>query len=96
MSNQYIKKPVIIDAVKYSMFKPDEAISFADGKASMDDEGLVIHTLEGSMRAKDGDYIIEGIKGEYYPCDSDIFHSSYSLHKGHDPYYTDGFQDGSA
>jgi hypothetical protein len=38
---------------------------------------LVIHTLEGDMRAKAGDWIIRGVKGEYYPCKPDIFAATY-------------------
>lgn len=37
----------------------------------------VIETLEGNMIVSDGDYIIKGIQGEYYPCKPDIFHDSY-------------------
>jgi hypothetical protein len=42
-----------------------------------DDFVLVIGTMEGNMRAKHGDYIIQGVKGEVYPCDSDIFQKTY-------------------
>lgn len=38
---------------------------------------LVVKTLEGLMRANRGDYIIKGIKGEFYPCKPDIFASTY-------------------
>jgi hypothetical protein len=36
-----------------------------------------IKTLEGTMLAKEGDYVIKGIKGEVYPCKADIFEASY-------------------
>lgn len=36
-----------------------------------------IETLEGVMKANLGDYIIKGIKGEFYPCKPDIFEQSY-------------------
>jgi len=36
-----------------------------------------IPTLEGVMTANIGDYIIEGLRGEYYPCKPDIFEKSY-------------------
>lgn len=39
--------------------------------------GWSIPTLEGTMIAGAGDYVIEGINGEYYPCKADIFHKSY-------------------
>lgn len=39
--------------------------------------GLTIHTLEGDMQASFGDYIIQGINGEFYPCKPDIFEKTY-------------------
>ena len=39
--------------------------------------GLVIKTLEGNMLARQGDYIIKGINGEFYPCKPDIFEKTY-------------------
>lgn len=38
-----------------------------------------IKTLEGTMRADNGDYIIQGVKGEIYPCKPDIFELSYDM-----------------
>lgn len=38
---------------------------------------VVIETLEGNMRIGSGDYVIRGIKGEFYPCKADIFEASY-------------------
>ena len=40
-------------------------------------EEKIIHTLEGDMKANIGDYIIRGVKGEYYPCKPDIFEQTY-------------------
>ena len=47
--------------------------------AGTDDKGhfLLIQTLEGTMRADDGDWIIQGIRGELYPCKPDIFEQTY-------------------
>jgi len=39
--------------------------------------GLRINTPEGQMIARQGDYIIKGVKGEYYPCKPDIFEATY-------------------
>lgn len=39
--------------------------------------GLVIPTLEGDHLAEPGDWIIRGVKGEYYPCKPDIFEATY-------------------
>ncbi len=38
---------------------------------------VVVTTLEGSMKADIGDYIIRGVKGEFYPCKPDIFQMTY-------------------
>ncbi len=43
---------------------------------------MVIHTLEGDMKADAGDYIITGIKGEQYPCKPDIFKKTYEPLEG--------------
>ena len=40
-------------------------------------DGMNIKTLEGNIHASIGDYIIKGVKGEYYPCKPDIFHMTY-------------------
>ena len=42
----------------------------------------VIHTLEGDMTARPGDYIIEGVKGELYPVKPDIFEATYEPAEG--------------
>lgn len=39
--------------------------------------GIDIRTLEGTMTALYGDWIIKGIKGEIYPCRNDIFEATY-------------------
>lgn len=41
------------------------------------EEALIIHTLEGDMRADPLDWIITGVKGEKYPCKPDIFEATY-------------------
>jgi hypothetical protein len=41
------------------------------------DDKLMIETLEGTMTADEGDWIIKGVKGEFYPCKPDIFYATY-------------------
>ena len=53
----------------------DEPSHFIEG----DTLGLLIPTMEGVMLAREGDYIIKGIKGEFYPCKPDIFEETYIL-----------------
>lgn len=38
---------------------------------------IIVHTLEGDMRAEKGDFIIEGVQGELYPCKPSIFWKTY-------------------
>jgi hypothetical protein len=47
--------------------------------------GLIIKTLEGEHLATIGDYIIRGVKGEYYPCKEDIFHQTYEYAEAVEP-----------
>lgn len=46
-------------------------------KAYRTDKELVIHTLEGDMKADVGDYIITGVDGEKYPCKPEMFRKTY-------------------
>jgi hypothetical protein len=40
---------------------------------------LVISTLEGEVAVNHGDFIIQGVKGELYPCKPDIFEATYCM-----------------
>jgi hypothetical protein len=46
-------------------------------EAYQTDKEMIIHTLEGDMKADIGDYIITGVQGEQYPCKPDIFEQTY-------------------
>lgn len=51
-----------------------------DGKPTGDQGlliGLIIKTDEGDMLAKQGDWIIRGVKGEFYACKPDVFEMTY-------------------
>lgn len=79
---KYRKKPVIIEAVQFTEQTKNTAFNFitCNHWADFDKAGkptLRIQTLEGEMTAKVGDYIIKGLKGEFYPCDSEIFAMTY-------------------
>ena len=81
---KYRKKPVVIEAVQFDGSHPSADAIIAKwpkiGKAYTADsylEGLIIPTLEGTMRANGGDWIIQGVKGEIYPCKPDIFEATY-------------------
>lgn len=80
---KYRKKPVVVDAFQWTGDKnqtedPEwiiEAIS--KGDVFFYNKQMEIKALEGQMTAKQGDYIIKGVKGEFYPCKPDIFHKTY-------------------
>jgi hypothetical protein len=38
---------------------------------------MLIHTLEGTLAASPGDWIVRGVKGEFYPVKPDIFNETY-------------------
>lgn len=78
---KYRKKPVVVEACRYmiDIYMPDW---FMD---KVTDNTIIIHadgtcdikTLEGTMKANYGDYIIKGVQGEFYPCKPDIFEQTY-------------------
>lgn len=74
---KYRKKPVVIEAVQFlPTTKFPTAFGFTDYQIA-EDGRLLIKTLEGELRADFGDYIIKGVKGEFYPCKPDIFAMTY-------------------
>ena len=77
---RYRKKPVVIEAIRFANGEQDS--SFADdvvaGRVRYTEEGtMLIQTLEGTMEAQSGDWVIRGVKGELYPCKPDIFEATY-------------------
>jgi hypothetical protein len=73
------KKPVEIQALLYTGDNGQEVGQFV-GEADRNDQNqFLIHTLEGTMAADPGDWIIRGVKGEFYPCKPDIFDATYEL-----------------
>lgn len=90
MINKYKKKPVAIEAIQWTGFNLEEIKQFVGDKL---DYGIIdtawevgkgrphvlmiIKTLEGDHRCSEGDYIIKGVQGEFYPCKPDIFEETY-------------------
>ena len=81
---RFRKKPVVIEAIKYQAELGNNRVMnwLAQQGANIEgwlffDGQITIPTLEGRMKASDGDWIIKGIKGEFYPCKPDIFESTY-------------------
>lgn len=85
---QYRKKPVVVDAFKLGHdYMPDWFLDKRsageitthnlDGRLRGGPDRALINTLEGQMIAQNGDYIIQGVKGEVYHCKPDIFEATY-------------------
>lgn len=77
---RYTKKPVTIEAVQWTGRNISDICKFTgrDIGHLLSSGQLFIGTLEGYHRAEVGDYIIKGVKGEFYPCKPDIFALTYA------------------
>ena len=90
MAQKFRKKPVVIEAMQVPS---NESLDFSewvektmeleewmgDINATLSRTGIHIPTPEGVMTASPSDWIIRGVKGEYYPCKPDIFEATYEL-----------------
>ena len=91
----FVKKQVQIQAAQFTGENIKEIEDFVGNPLStvMSSEvgiQLVIPTLEGDMKASKGDYIIKGIKGEFYPCKPDVFKQSYNMIKENNGILSEG------
>ena len=79
---KYIKKPVVIEAIQWTGNNPIDIGSFCGKYATFDaDKNLLLTTLENTkenyFECSLNDFIIKGIKGEFYACKPDIFEMTY-------------------
>jgi hypothetical protein len=87
---KYRKKPIVIEAMQLTeenylevyewvnnLWTGNKTVTGIVLKEKKEHNGLPIKTLEGTMVASIGDYIIKGVKGEFYPCKPDIFEETY-------------------
>ena len=82
MVNKYRTKPCEIEAVQWNGNNEHEIFLFVGSFYHFTSRGeLMIETLEGDMKASTGDYIIKGLRGEFYPCKPDVFEKKYELVK---------------
>lgn len=83
MVKSYRTKPCEIKAIQFTRDSFEEVKGFTEGCAFnlFEDVNNVcfcaIETLEGTMIATEGDYIIKGLRGEFYPCKPDVFIKKY-------------------
>lgn len=90
---KFRKKPVVIEAFRlnergliaenwfWDAVTRNDIITHCFGKHDPDPAWCEIKTLEGTMIANAGDYIIQGVNGEIYPCKADIFQKTYTEDK---------------
>lgn len=75
---RYKTKPCEIEAIQWTGKNIIELLDWGQGKILWNDvDDLFIDTLEGRMRANVYDYIIKGLRGEFYPCKPDVFEKKY-------------------
>lgn len=82
-TTKYRKKPIVVEARRLDMNDYDDAcdvLRWCGGIAcDIGECAAHIPTLEGETDASHGDWIIKGVKGEFYPCKPDIFGMTYEL-----------------
>lgn len=75
---RYKKKPVEVEAVQFLANNFLDVVKFTNDTAhSFVDNTCIIPTLEGEHIATVGDFIVKGVKGEFYPCKPDVFAATY-------------------
>jgi hypothetical protein len=85
--NSYKKKPVSVKAIKWTGNNFETIKQFAGENVFLEDGELIIKTLEDGITNKAkhiasvGDFVIQGIKGEFYFCKPDIFEQTYEVNK---------------
>lgn len=91
---KYRKKPVVIEAMRVTPQNVSEVAAWCGGRVVTEAKssdptdvytGLDIPTLEGVMRAQTyhgGDYVIRGVRGEFYPVKPDVFEQTYEVVDG--------------
>ena len=92
---KFVKKPVVVEALQYNGENIEAIENFVGKKLSTVmssdvDVNLIIPTLEGDMTALKNDWIIKGVKGEFYPCKPDIFKQSYNIVEENNGILTEG------
>lgn len=75
---KYKTKPCEIEAIQWTGKNIIEILDWGQGNILWNDvDDLFIDTLEGRMKADINDYIIKGLRGEFYPCKPDVFEKKY-------------------
>jgi hypothetical protein len=77
---KFRKKPIVIEAIQWDGTNGADIDIWSSGQVEPTETGsLMIATLEGILEVSLNDWIIKGIKGEFYPCKPDIFEATYEV-----------------
>lgn len=90
---KYRKKPVVVEAIQFTGHNYSEIIAWIESHTGHPEMAhspagtleMTIPTLEGDHKASPLDWIIRGVKGEFYPCKPDIFEATYESIDEDDP-----------
>ena len=78
---RFRKRPIVVEAVQWNGRNKSEISDFTKNKledyGGIKDGCFKVYTPEGLMIVRKGDWVVKGIKGEYYPVKSDIFDKTY-------------------
>lgn len=79
---RYRKRPLEVQAIQLTKESRDGFLEWLETHKCpcvwrVAQQELDIYTLEGVMTASEGDWVIKGIKGEFYPCKPDVFEETY-------------------
>mgnify|MGYP004655390481 FL=1 len=82
MIEQFVKKPIIVEAVQWTGKNEHEIMKFVGSHCCLvnksNGKALIINTLEGDHYASVNDWIVKGVKGEFYPVKPDIMEQTYN------------------
>ena len=82
MIEQFVKKPIIVEAIQWTGKNEYDVMKFVGSHCFLVNRGdtkeLIINTLEGDHHASVNDWIVKGVKGEFYPVKPDIMEQTYN------------------
>lgn len=82
MIEQFVKKPIVVEAIQWTGKNEHEVMKFVGSHCCLvnksNGKALIINTLEGDYYASVNDWIVKGVKGEFYPVKPDIMEQTYT------------------
>ena len=82
MIGQFVKKPIVVEAIQWTGKNEHEVMKFVGSHCCLvnksNGKALIINTLEGDHYASVNDWIVKGVKGEFYPVKPDIMEQTYT------------------